>query len=263
MTATLVRRYEHQNPLVAGSQGNVQALASGDWMVGWGEAGYLSEVNPAGQVLFNAHLPPGWESYRTYALPWTGQPAEPPAVAVTRSSGSVARRSSVYASWNGATSVASWRVLAGSSPTRSDAGRAAARRRALRRRSRCRRQPRAAYVAVQALDAAGAVIGVSAVAKAVRLQPGLQSPARRDAVRAGRLRVRSGACARGRPPSRPCLGRGEVVGEAAGVRCGQACAAGAPQLLRGRRCSSCARSASSSALSPALLCSSSRPLCVR
>ena len=37
-------------------------------MVGWGQAGYLSEVDPAGQVLFNAHLPPDWESYRTYAL---------------------------------------------------------------------------------------------------------------------------------------------------------------------------------------------------
>ena len=59
MTATLVRRYAHRNPLVAGSQGNVQALAGGDWMVGWGEAGYLSEVSPAGQVLFDAHLPPG------------------------------------------------------------------------------------------------------------------------------------------------------------------------------------------------------------
>ena len=82
MTATLVRSYEHQNPLVAGSQGNVQALPDGDWMVGWGQAGYLSEVTPAGQVLFNAHLPPDWESYRTFALPWAGQPAEPPALAV-------------------------------------------------------------------------------------------------------------------------------------------------------------------------------------
>ena len=82
MTATLVRSYEHQNSLVAGGQGNVQALAGGDWIVGWGQAGYLSEVNPAGQVLFNAHLPPDWESYRTFAYPWSGQPAEPPALAI-------------------------------------------------------------------------------------------------------------------------------------------------------------------------------------
>ena len=116
MTATLVRSYEHQNPLVAGSQGNVQALAGGDWIVGWGQAGYLSEVTPAGQVLFNAHLPPDWESYRTFALPWSGQPAEPPALAVVAPGGS-SSQTTVYASWNGATEVASWRVLAGSSPS--------------------------------------------------------------------------------------------------------------------------------------------------
>jgi hypothetical protein len=123
-----VRSYEHQNPLVAGSQGNVQALPGGDWMVGWGQAGYLSEVNPAGQVLFNAHLPPDWESYRTYALPWSGQPVEPPAIAVVPPSpsggagaaggaGGAGTGPVVYASWNGATEIASWRVLAGSSPT--------------------------------------------------------------------------------------------------------------------------------------------------
>ena len=55
-------------------------------MVGWGQAGYLSEVNAAGQVLFNAHLPPDWESYRTFVLPWAGQPAEPPTLAVAPAS---------------------------------------------------------------------------------------------------------------------------------------------------------------------------------
>ncbi len=121
MTATLVRSYEHQNPLVAGSQGNVQALAGGDWMVGWGQAGYLSEVNAAGQVLFNAHLPPDWESYRTFVLPWSGQPANPPAAAAVAAPGAHGG-ATVYASWNGATEVASWSVLAGSSPSDPEAG---------------------------------------------------------------------------------------------------------------------------------------------
>jgi hypothetical protein len=114
-TATLVRSYEHVNPLVSGSQGNVQALANGDWMVGWGQAGFLSEVNAQGQLLFNAHLPPDWESYRTYALPWSAQPAEPPAAAYVPAPGAHAG-GVLYASWNGATDVASWRVLAGSTP---------------------------------------------------------------------------------------------------------------------------------------------------
>jgi hypothetical protein len=163
MTATLVRSYEHQNPLVAGSQGNVQTLPGGDWMVGWGQAGYLSEVTPAGQVLFNAHLPPDWESYRTYALPWAGQPAEPPVVAVARSSGS-SSLSTVYASWNGATNVAGWRVLAGSSPTTLTAV-AAAPKTGFETVIAIPAAVSGDYVAVQALDSTGAVIGVSKTVK--------------------------------------------------------------------------------------------------
>jgi hypothetical protein len=185
MTATLARGYQHQNPLVAGSQGNVQALPGGDWMVGWGQAGYLSEINSTGQVLFNAHLPPDWESYRTYTLPWTGQPVQPPAVAVvppSASSGSSGAGSLggtggaggssgagggpvVYASWNGATEVASWRVLAGSSP-RTLAPLAAAPKTGFETALAIAAPASGPYyVAVQALDGAGAVIGVSATIK--------------------------------------------------------------------------------------------------
>ena len=160
MTATLVRSYEHQNPLVAGSQGNVQALANGDWMVGWGQAGYLSEVNPAGQVLFNAHLPPDWESYRTFAFPWSGQPAEPPALAVTSSAGGSSSQTAVYASWNGATEVTSWRVLAGSSPSALAPVGSAAKagfETAIPLSGAAGRR----YFAVQALGGSGAVLGTS------------------------------------------------------------------------------------------------------
>jgi hypothetical protein len=182
MTATLVRSYEHQNALVAGSQGNVQALPGGDWMVGWGQAGYLSEVNSAGQVLFNAHLPPDWESYRTYTLPWSGQPVQPPAVAVVPPSPSGGSRGSggsgstggagaagggpvVYVSWNGATEVASWRVLAGSSPS-TLAPLAAAPKTGFETALAISAPASGSYyVAVQALNSAGAVIGVSATVK--------------------------------------------------------------------------------------------------
>jgi hypothetical protein len=162
MTATLVRRYEHQNPLVAGSQGNVQALAGGDWMVGWGQAGYLSEIGPAGQLLFNAHLPPDWETYRAYALPWSGQPAEPPAVAIARASNG---RPTVYASWNGATGVASWRVLAGASPT-SLAPIATGPRSGFETALALPAGASPAYVAVQALDGSGVVMASSPAVKA-------------------------------------------------------------------------------------------------
>jgi hypothetical protein len=163
MTATLVRSYAHRNPLVAGSQGNLQALPGGDWMVGWGQAGYLSEIGPAGQLLFNAHLPPAWESYRTYVLPWSGQPAEPPAVAAVSSAGA-AGGATVYASWNGATDVASWRVLAGSSPTGMTPV-AASVRSGFETAIALPATVTGPDLAVQALDGTGAVVGVSPTIK--------------------------------------------------------------------------------------------------
>jgi Arylsulfotransferase (ASST) len=165
-TATLVRSYEHQNALVAGSQGNVQALAGGDWMVGWGQAGYLSEVTPTGEVLFNAHLPPDWESYRTFALPWSGQPAEPPALAVVAGSGGGGSPAgaTVYASWNGATEVASWRVLAGSS-SQALAPVAAAAKSGFETAIPLAGVAVGRYFAVQALAASGAVLGTSPTIK--------------------------------------------------------------------------------------------------
>jgi hypothetical protein len=113
MTAALVGRYEHPTPLVAGSQGDMQALPNGDWLVGWGQVPDFSEFSSSGQLLFDAHLPSGYESYRTYRLPWTGQPTNPPTMLVKHAAnGGLV----VYASWNGATQVSSWRVLEGSNP---------------------------------------------------------------------------------------------------------------------------------------------------
>ena len=161
MTATLTRSYEHRNPLVAGSQGNVQALEDGDWMVGWGQAGYLSEVNAAGEAIFNAHLPGSWESYRTYAQPWSGQPPQRPALAVVAASHPHGGPT-VYVSWNGATEVASWRVLAGALPTSLVAVGTAAK---TGFETAIALAAPAPYVQVQALNPVGAVIGASSTAR--------------------------------------------------------------------------------------------------
>jgi hypothetical protein len=163
MVATLVRLDQHPTPLVAGSQGNVQALANGDWMVGWGQAAYLSEFSPAGMLLFDAHLPGAYESYRTYRLPWTGRPAGPPALAYVPSP-SAHGGAVVYTSWNGASEVASWRVLAGSSPVTLTPVSTAAKR-GFETAISLPATVAGPYVAVQALDGSGAVIGVSPAAK--------------------------------------------------------------------------------------------------
>jgi hypothetical protein len=168
-TATLVREAIHpQQPLVAGSQGNVQQLAGGDWMVGWGEAPYFSEFSPGGTLLFDAHLPAKYESYRAYRLPWTGQPVDAPALALVRSAGahgSGADVATVYTSWNGATQVASWRVLAGASPSTLTPVASAAKS-GFETALQVPSLPAGDYVQAQALDASGAVIGASHVKRA-------------------------------------------------------------------------------------------------
>jgi hypothetical protein len=156
MSAALIREEAHASPLLAGSQGNLQTLAGGDWLVGWGEVPYLSEYGAAGQLLFDAHMPAGYESYRAYRLPWSGHPPGRPALAASAAHGGEV----LYASWNGATDIGSWRVLAGAS-----AGTMAPLAGAARSGFETAiALPAGAgpYVAVQALDAAGDVIGVSA-----------------------------------------------------------------------------------------------------
>jgi len=161
MTATLVREQAHPGAaLVAGSQGNVQALADGSWMVGWGEAPYLSEFSVSGSLSFDAHLPAAYESYRAYRLRWSGQPADLPALAAVRSSSG--RGATVYASWNGATLLASWRVLAGPSPG-ALAPVAAAAKGGFETAIVVPGVAAGSYIELQALDASGAVIGASHV----------------------------------------------------------------------------------------------------
>jgi hypothetical protein len=108
---TLRRAYHHPTNLFAPSQGNVQVLPNGNVFVGWGGAPYVSEFTEAGELVFDARLGANYISYRAFRMPWTGVGPGSPAVAVERASG----HTSVYVSWNGDTSVASWTALAGTS----------------------------------------------------------------------------------------------------------------------------------------------------
>jgi arylsulfotransferase ASST len=108
--ASLVAQFERPAAIVAESQGNLQALSNGDWFVGWGQVADFSEFNAAGQLLFDAHFPTHVQSYRAFRFAWEALPAQPPQFVTAADA-----FHTVYASWNGATSVASWRVLAGPS----------------------------------------------------------------------------------------------------------------------------------------------------
>jgi hypothetical protein len=91
----------------------VQVLPDGNVFVGWGSEPFLSEFSPDGELLFDATFPPAVESYRSFRFPWKGEPQTTPAVVAESGDGDDVR---IYVSWNGATEVATWQLLAGQGP---------------------------------------------------------------------------------------------------------------------------------------------------
>lgn len=113
--ATLRKAYIHPGRvLLAGAMGSAQLLDDGGMFVGWGTEPYFSEFSPDGRLLLDGRITVGDSSYRAFTHAWSGHPAERPAAAARHRSGGGAV---AYASWNGATNVATWRVLAGKSRT--------------------------------------------------------------------------------------------------------------------------------------------------
>ncbi len=109
-TATLAGQYTHGDKFNSEYMGSLEPLSNGNEFVGWGSAPFFTEYDSAGNMLLDARLPGSDISYRATREPWVGQPLYPPVGAARRSNG----RTIVYASWNGATRVRSWRVLGGS-----------------------------------------------------------------------------------------------------------------------------------------------------
>jgi hypothetical protein len=113
MRATLLREYTHPEKPLATSQGNMQVLSNGNVFIGWGTEPYSSEYGKDGKLLCDLQFSGETQSYRAFRQVWSGRPAEDPAVAAEKGGeGKV----NVYASWNGSTDTATWRVLAGPGP---------------------------------------------------------------------------------------------------------------------------------------------------
>jgi len=108
MHAGLARSYVHRPRMLAHALGSVQVQTNGNVLVGWGTEPFYTEYGAGGEVILDAKLPHGGENYRTLRFPWSATPSEPPRLAVSGRT--------LYVSWNGATGVHSWQVLAGSSP---------------------------------------------------------------------------------------------------------------------------------------------------
>jgi hypothetical protein len=156
-TATLLGQFMRPAPIRADSQGNMQALQNGDWFVGWGQVSDFSEFNAAGQLLFDAHLPSHVESYRAFRFSWEGAPTQPPDFALGSDPSTLF---TVFASWNGATRVASWRLLAGETAGSLQPV-AQAPRSGFETAIALPPGTSGPFVTVQALDAFGAVLGTA------------------------------------------------------------------------------------------------------
>jgi hypothetical protein len=112
-TATYVHQYVVPNKArYTAFQGNMELLPSHKVVVGWGSDPHFSEFTYSGKLITDTAFPTPDLTYRSYVARWVGLPSTSQlrAVAVTRHG-----KTTVYASWNGATNVARWRVLAGSS----------------------------------------------------------------------------------------------------------------------------------------------------
>jgi EmrB/QacA subfamily drug resistance transporter len=153
-TATLLRQYTSSDESESEYMGDTQQLANGNAFVGWGSEPYLSEYSASGKLLLEGSFPGSDLSYRSMVEQWVGLPLSPPAGAARQKNG----RATVYASWNGATQVVSWRVLAGPSASRLATVASAA-----RSGFETAIPMPASYASytVQALDASGRVIGSS------------------------------------------------------------------------------------------------------
>jgi hypothetical protein len=169
--ARLASSFTHSNPpLLAASQGNMQTLASGNTVVGYGGVPAISEYAADGSLLLDAHLPYEMAFYRAFRFPWSGRPASPPAVLASLNDTS--EETVVHASWNGATEVAAWRVLAAkhTGPLAALATIPAG-----DFESSTTLPVKYAHVAVQALDSAGHVLGTSRTVSVISYAASLPS----------------------------------------------------------------------------------------
>jgi EmrB/QacA subfamily drug resistance transporter len=106
-TATLAAQYGSGGDFRSEYMGDTQPQENGNVFVGLGSEPYFSEYSRSGKLLFEGEFPGPNLSYRTTVEPWVGLPLTVPAGAARRTGGGT----TVYASWNGATRVVSWRVL--------------------------------------------------------------------------------------------------------------------------------------------------------
>jgi len=149
--ATLLRNQTHPDNLVAGAMGNLQQIGGGNTFSNWGTAKHISEFASDGDMLYDVTLS-GFGAYRAYFADWHGMPDDSPTLRVDDTTG--------HAQWNGATALARWTVLSGPDAAHLSSGAPIP---ATGIDTSFALPKAGQFYQVEALDAAGAVIGKSSV----------------------------------------------------------------------------------------------------
>ena len=160
-TVTLVKQFTNPTKtLLAESQGNTLNLSgaestSGNWLMGYGGLPNFTEYDPSGHVLLDGTLGKNVQSFRTYLSPWSGQPRERTFGGGDelggRDAAGMAPRTSPPGGCSAAPSATTLAPVASAAKTGFQ--------------TTISVPAGAAYVAVQALDASGAVLGTSHTVK--------------------------------------------------------------------------------------------------
>lgn len=131
-TGLVMREWHSLGSVPVANPRSVQLLPNGNRLLSGAGLPTFTESNRSGETVLAGRLPDGDTSFGVYRYRWAGLPGQRPAIAaVTQSQpgppcktehpgevcpliAALVSETTVYMSWNGATGVASWRVLAGS-----------------------------------------------------------------------------------------------------------------------------------------------------
>ncbi|KAL1306508.1 hypothetical protein AAFC00_005203 [Neodothiora populina] len=118
MSVSLIRAYMSPESLLSISQGSVQPLSNGNIFMGYGSDASFLEYTKEGDVVWDVQFGingnTSVQSYRAYKMNWQGFPSWSPSIA-TASTDDNNNNATIYMSWNGATEIHTWALLASNS----------------------------------------------------------------------------------------------------------------------------------------------------